>query len=387
MSRLKVGVIGYGGRISDIAKGLTELGIPQYVAAIADPLAEEKKKKDDPRLKEAQFFTDADTMLKSMKLDGVMIGTRCNLHTEMACKVAKYNLPLFLEKPVSINFDQVRQLEAAFRNVTAPVVVSFPLRLSPICLRAKEIIDSGALGPIDHVVAFNDVPYGDCYWAYGYRDYEVTGGLWLQKATHDLDYLNFLLGQKPKWVCGMMSNRVYGGDKPMDLLCRDCDERETCRESPAQLFRKSFVGDKVEYDQWRYCVFGKDIKNEDSGNCILEYENGVQAAYSQNFFIKHKAARRGARFYGYKGTLEFDWYQNHLKVYRHDSPVVETHDFTGDSAHFGGDHELIYDFLMGMRDGKPSRAPLEAGILSALTCLYARQSCETRQFCEIRMPS
>ena len=39
---------------------------------------------------------------------------------------------------------------------------------------------------------------------------------------------------------------------------------------------------------------------------IVRYESGMHAVYSQNFFARKKAARRGARLYGYLGTLEYD---------------------------------------------------------------------------------
>jgi len=66
--------------------------------------------------------------------------------------------------------------------------------------------------------------------------------------------------------------------------------------------------------------------------------------------------------------------------------MIETIDFTGNMPHFGGDRELCYDFLMAMKEHRPSRSPISAGILSALTCLWARESAETRQFCEVKMP-
>ena len=128
------------------------------------------------------------------------------------------------------------------------------------------------------------------------------------------------------------------------------------------------------------------ILNEDMGNCILEYENGAQCSYTQNFFARFQAARRGARLYGYKGTIHFCWYENKIRIYKHQSPVVETIDFTGEMPHFGGDRELCLDFLLAMRDGKPSRSPIEAGILSALTCLWARESAETHRYCQVVMP-
>ena len=93
-----------------------------------------------------------------------MVGTRCYLHTEMACKVAARGLPLFLEKPVAITFDQVKALDAAFRGYPAPTVVSFPLRLTPIVQMVKEMIDADVIGTVEHVIAFNDVPYGDVYF-------------------------------------------------------------------------------------------------------------------------------------------------------------------------------------------------------------------------------
>ena len=383
---LNIGIIGYGSRISGMAKSLAVFDIPYKVAAIADPRAKEIREGKDALIKDAVFYETADALLDEAKLDGVMIGTRCHLHTEMACKVAARNLPLFLEKPVAITFDQVRKLERAFAPVTAPTVVSFPLRLSPVVERVKEIIESGTVGTIEHVVAFNDVPYGAVYYEDWYRNYNQVGGLFLQKATHDLDAIYCLLGQRPRWICAMKAQRVYGGDKPFDLKCMDCEEQETCMESPFNLFYKRFEGKQVQQKEHKMCLFSEGIQNEDLGNCLIEYENGAQVSYTQNFFARYEAARRGARLYGYKGTIFFDWYKNKIQVFRHTSPVIETIDFTGNMPHFGGDRELGYDFLMAMKEHRPSRSPISAGILSALTCLWARESAETRQFCEVKMP-
>ncbi|NPV07007.1 MAG: Gfo/Idh/MocA family oxidoreductase [Anaerolineae bacterium] len=386
---LRVGIIGYGGRVSNMAKRLGQYSIPYRVAAIADPRWEEIAAQGDPFLEGTEFFDNADEMLASTALDGVMVGTRCRLHTEMACKVAPYRLPLFLEKPVAITFEQLKQLDETFRGYPAPTVISFPLRVSPLLQMVKEIVDAGTIGSVEHVIAFNDVPYGEHYFCRWYRDYNEMGGLFLQKATHDLDYIHYLMGQRPKILCAMKAQRVYGGreDKPFDLKCTDCEEWETCPESPYNLYYQRYQGSEVDTDSPRMCLFSKDIKNEDINNVIIEYENGAQCSYTQNVFARHKAARRGARLYGYKGTIHFDWYENAIHVYKHQSPVEETIRPTGDMSHFGGDRELCLDFLRAMRDGAPSRSPMEAGILSALTCLWARESAETHRYCEVVMPA
>jgi len=383
---LKLGIIGYGGRASGMAKSLAAFGIPYAVTAISDPRAEEIRALKDPFLRDTIFYKDEDELLEKAELDGVMVGTRCHLHTPMAVKVARRNIPLFLEKPVAITFGQLKQLDRAFRKVTAPVVVSFPLRLSTPCQRVKQIIESGEVGTIEHVVAFNDATYGESFFASWFRNYEECGGLFLQKATHDLDYIHYLIGQKPRRLAAMKAQRVYGGNKPFTLKCKDCGEQKQCPESPFNLFYQRAQGDRVQQSDSRMCLFARGIRNEDIGNCIIEYENGAQASYTQNFFVRNAAGRRGARLYGYKGTIDFDWEQNQIKVFKHQMPTVETIQFGKILPHFGGDRELAFDFVMAMKEHRPSRSPLSAGILSALTCLWARQSAETGRFCDVTMP-
>ena len=390
---LRIGIIGYGRRIASMARGLDIFDIPYRVTAVADPRGDEIQAINDPFLADARFYGTADELLAAAgELDGIMIGTRCNLHTEMALKAAPTELPLFLEKPVAITFDEVRRLDAVFRDYAAPTVVSFPLRLSPIAQKVREIIASDQVGSIEQVVAFNDVGYGSVYFKSWYRNYELNGGLWLQKFTHDVDYINYLLEARPRWISAMNTRRVFGGDKPFDLQCKECPEQESCPESPFVRFRSGFEGGRVRfaeeavYRDDQFCVFSEGIELQDMGSCMLEYESGVQASYTQNFFTRYQAARRGARLYGYRGIIEFDWNQNQITIFSHTSPVVETIDFSGNMPHFGGDRELSFDFLMAMRDRRPSRSPIDAGILSALTCLWARESANNRQPYEVVMP-
>lgn len=386
---LRVGMIGYGKRVSHMAKALAMWEIPYRITAIADPRTAEIEAANDEFLADARFYTTADALLaaEADQLDGIMIGTRCMLHTEMACKVAPTGLPLFLEKPVAITFEQVQQLADAYQAYPAPTVVSFPLRLSPVVQKVKEIVDSGQIGTVENLVAWCNVPYGSGYFRSWHRNFDQNGGLFLQKATHDLDYVNYLLNQKPAWISALNAQRVYGGDMPFDLQCKDCDLREECTESPFVRFRTGFETDAVHFlDHRGYCVFSKDIKIEDMGSCLIEYENGPQVSYTQNFFTRYRASQRGARLYGYKGTIEFDWYRNEIKLYSHTSPTVDTIEFSGNMPHFGGDRELCYDFLMAMRDRKPSRSGIDDGILSALTCLWAREAAQSKQACRVVMP-
>lgn len=386
MSTLNLAVIGCGNRITGVLEGIRAQEPSARVVAVADPQGEALRAKHPGLLADAAFHPNEDALLAAGRYDGVLIGTRCHLHARLAAKVAAARVPLFLEKPVGISFEDLQTLRAAFTPAAAPVVVSFPLRVSPLVARVKAILDSGELGSIEHAVAFNDVPYGEVYFAGWYRSYDQTGGLFLQKATHDLDYLAYLLGSRPVQVAAMKAQRVWGGDEPFDLMCKDCRKKADCPESPFNPKGMLPKEPAAKWAEWRMCLFAKDIRNEDSGSCLIEYASGVQAAYSQNFFARQHAERRGARLYGYRGTLEFDWYTSKILIHRHDRPHTDTIELTGDEAHFGGDAVLCRNFLEVVRGAGPTRTPVSAGIESALTCLHARASAETRTFRDVVLP-
>lgn len=379
---MKIGVIGYGGRIAGVIDIILKFDMGVEIAAITEINVEKARKtlvQKGVDIKNISFYESADKMLDSEKLDGVLIGTRCSLHTRMAVKVLSRNIPLFIEKPVATNIEDLRLLKNASENSESEVVVSFPLRVTPLVKLAKEIVQSGKLGTIEHVQAVNNVPYGGVYFHNWYRDENETGGLFLQKATHDFDYINYLLDLKPTMICAMTSKQIFKGDKPEGLFCKDCDENETCPEGPFVM--KHFKNDIANGDM---CCFARDTGNEDSGSALIRYETGTHVSYSQNFFARKTAASRGARLFGYNGTLEFNWYTDELKVFMHNTPRVETYKIDSTKmAHGGGDDALAYNFIKVMQGREKSVAPIEAGLLSVLMCLSAKMSSQTNTFQDI----
>ena len=382
MTKKRIGIIGYGGRISGMLGLLLELMPEAQLAAITElPEAEEKVKKRlaDNKIDSVsvQFYTEADEMLAKANLDGVMIGTRCSLHTKMAIKVLSTGLPLFLEKPVSTTVEDWKLLKAAAGKTASKTVVSFPLRVTPIALKAGEIINSGILGSIEHVQAWNNVPYGGTYFHNWYRDENETNGLFLQKATHDFDYICNLVNKKPVLICAMKSKQIFKGSRPSGLRCVDCPDKDICTEGPYQM---KYV--KYDVPNGEYCCFAVDTGNEDSGSAIFSFEDGSHCSYSQNFFARKKAAARGARFLGYNGTLEFDWYTDEIRVFMHNTLRNDVYQFDSvKMSHAGGDPNLIISFRDILRSkSEISVAPLEAGLQSAWMCLQARESAETQTF-------
>lgn len=331
-----------------------------------------------------QFFADAEEMLDQVMLDGVVVGARCGSHAPLALKALKRGLPLFLEKPIATNMADLKALAAANATHSPKVVVSFPLRVTAMVNLAREIIDSGKIGTVEHVQAWANVYYGAVYYQGWYRDESETGGLFLQKATHDFDYINSLLRPNaPVSVCAMTSKQVFHGSHPAGLHCQDCPERTTCRESPYDPARAKPLA--LDQPAHQMCAFAVDTGNEDSGSAIVRYQSGMHVSYSQNFFVRKSAGSRGARLIGYEGTLEFDWNKDYLTVIPHHKSSVEAHKFEPEGGHGGGDSALAANFLKVITGEEKSIAPLEAGILSGLMCLKARESAKTEKFEAIRM--
>lgn len=362
---LRIAIVGLGNRAMGMLKTLMEVNPQIALAGLVDPDPKGVRERLAERKIEANNVLVMDSVesiiKKRDKFDAVMIGTRCHLHTPMAVKLAEADLPLFLEKPVAITTEQLKALAAAYAGKEDRVVVSFPLRVTPLFTEALAIVRSGRLGTINQIQAFNDVHYGDVYYRNWYRDFEETGGLWLQKATHDVDCINQLANCKPTAVAAMISRQVYDDPQAVSFL-------ETAYPTPS-------VAPDVP------------VRHQDAGSAIFMYENGLHAAYTQNF-VTRGSGRRGAYISGHLGTLMFDWHTHSIVVHdnfkkRMDRIEVKA---SQDEGHLGGDHVLATNFSNLIQGKEKSQSNLHDGLLSAAMCLAARESANTHTFQPVVVP-
>jgi predicted dehydrogenase len=217
----------------------------------------------------------------------------------------------------------------------------------------KRIVDGGLLGRITMVQAVNNVPYGSVYYHSWYRDPAETGGLFLQKATHDVDYISYLTGETPKDAFARTAKLYYKGDKPAGLHCPDCAQYYTCRESSYVV--KNILKEEVTGDA---CCFAVDTGNEDGASAVFTLPSGAIVSYSQNFVAKKGAARRGCRLIGTDASVEFDFYSGEVREDRYDLPETVTHSFAGARTRTLADEALALEFI-GLMEGR-RRPPTSA---------------------------
>ena len=385
---IRLGVVGHGGRISGVVKScLREIEPDIQVVGIVDPDEQGARSRlADSDKQDVVFYKNLKTMMLNARLDALAIGTRCNLHAPYAIEAAQYDVPLYLEKPVAISMRQARGLEQAYQKSKCQVVVSFPLRTSPLCMMTRRYIEEGRIGAPQHIMASNYVPYGTVYWEDEYRNYKITQGLFLQKATHDFDYMMYLMDEPIVRVAAMQTTgNIFGGKKRKGLVCSKCNQIDTCLESPPNR-KKNGSGHGGDHP----CLFSKDCgdaqtgRNEESSSCVVEFASGAHGVYTQVFYSRRDAGQRGARISGYMGTLDFDWYRNDLQYIRHHESFSDSIVPKGTASHFGGDAELARDFIDVIRGSGKPRATIWNGVQSVYSCLAARESAQKGRFVTVR---
>ncbi len=342
---IRLAAIGMGERATHIIKLLSKAKEQVELAVLVDPNTQRAECcKEDKEIRTAQNFVhyeSLDQMLQAgPEIDGVVVGTRCNLHTPIALQIAKLNVPIFLEKPVCISWQQYELLEAAFADCYDQVVISFPLRITPLLLAVKEYITNGRLGTINQIQAVNNVAYGNVYVDSWYRDYDLTGGLWLQKATHDFDYIHFLADAQPLCITAMHSQQV-----------------------------------------WK-----EPVLHQDAGSAIVQYASGIHANYTQNFLTRKDAGKRGATITGEDGSITFDWYTETFTFHSHIDNRIENVSLKSDSGHGGGDGKLVANFIDVILKRDVSKTSLREGLISAGTCLAARDAANLNKVMAIPVP-
>src|SRR5207248_837322 len=129
-----------------------------------------------------------------------------------------------------------------------------------------EMLDASGVGGV--LIGTRCSFYAQTYYHGWMRDDQETGGLWLQKATHDFDYINFLVRQRPLRICAMESKTVFRGDMPAGMKCVECWRQEECPESPYNLFYRQGVTDEVQPNDW-LCSFAVDTGNHDAASAII----------------------------------------------------------------------------------------------------------------------
>jgi predicted dehydrogenase len=135
--------------------------------------------------------------------NAVLICTPPSSHVELAKKALHYHLHVFIEKPISDTLEGLISLQEAASEAKKVVQIGYNLRYIPRLLEIKQILESGKMGKVlsARVIFGYYLPYWRPQIDYRqcYTGQKKHGGGIVLEASHELDYISWLLG-KPKTI-------------------------------------------------------------------------------------------------------------------------------------------------------------------------------------------
>lgn len=191
------GIIGCG-NVTEVKSGpaFNKINGSQLIAVMRrnKALAEDYAK----RHKVPKFYDDAKDLINDPDINAIYVATPPGSHAEFALKSIEAGKPVYIEKPMAINYAECRKINQASKNYKIPVYVAYYRRTLPGFLKVKDLIDTGSIGKVRHVLIrlfkspSTDELSGKPSWRV---EPEISGGgHFFDLASHQLDYLDFLLG-------------------------------------------------------------------------------------------------------------------------------------------------------------------------------------------------
>ena len=161
---------------------------------------------------EVPSYTDFDRMVAETKPQTLIVCTTDRTHPELVEMATSRGLDVLLEKPMAISEEGVRRIRTAERESGRSVTVTFNMRFAPYSAKVREVLMKKPVGEIRSVSAewFIDKTHGMEYFHRWHAYMENGGGLFVHKATHHFDLLNWFLDDVPDEVVAQGSLRVYG---------------------------------------------------------------------------------------------------------------------------------------------------------------------------------
>ena len=412
MEKIKVALAGLGSRGKDAYAPVAKL-FPEKmeVTAIADiDRAKVEEVAKEYGIPEEMCFNSAEEMLKQERLADVMfITTQDRQHVGHAIPALEKGYDLLLEKPVSPDIDECRELLKAANKLGRKVVICHVLRYTPFYTKVKEVIDSGVIGDVVTVMGIENVGYWHQAHSFvrgNWRNSDITSPMILQKCCHDMDLLLWLTKKTCESVTSFGGTYLFKEEKAPKgsaKRCLDgCGVKEECPFDAEKIYitneatgvahgkthwpcdvltlhpTEETVMEAVKTGPYGRCVYHCDNNVVDHQVVNLNMEDGSTISFTMTGFTEENS--RYTKFMGTKGEIEASLHSNLITVrpFGKEKEVIDVSKLSDDfSGHAGGDKRLVEEFIDMIREGRePDRTmtTLEQSLESHFVALASEQS-------------
>lgn len=362
-------------------------------------------------------YSSVEEMLKEDRLADVMfITTHDRQHVGHAIPALEKGYHILLEKPISPELEECREIVKVAKRCERKVVVCHVLRYTPVYRKVKEILDSGVLGNIVNIVASENVGWYHMAHSFvrgNWRNSDLSSPMILQKCCHDMDLYLWLADKECESLSSFGSTYLFKKENAPEGCaerCLDgCKVKDSCPyDAEAIYLDDQRIGARNGNKCWPLDVvievptpeaIEKALKSGPYGRCVYHCDNNVvdhqivnmnmTDGSTMSFAMSGLTAdfARHAQFCGTKGEMkvtmgswDLDEDMIEVSVYGPEmkKEVIPAADLAEDfSGHGGGDLIMVEEFidiLLGNREESPSITSLEKSVESHYCALAAEQS-------------
>lgn len=395
--KLRIALVGTGGRGTSMWGRDILKSYPDYLEFVGLCDKNEGRAETGKRIigTSCPTYTDFEKMMNETKPDVLIVTTMDSTHHQFIIRGMELGADIITEKPMTTDEKKIQAILDAEKRTGKTCRVTFNYRYSPHRAKIWELLRAGEIGDITSVDFhwYLDTSHGADYFRRWHRLVECSGSLWVHKASHHFDLLNWWIDSDPESVYALGALNHYGKNGTIRAEnCRTCPHTDKCKFFFDITKNKNYMELYVvneKYDGYLRdgCVFKKDVNIFDKMAATIKYKNGVQVAYSLTTYSPYEGYR--IAFNGTKGRLEA-WIQeskptsdanyDEIVLFKNFNKRQYIQIPFGTSGHGGGD-ALLKDqiFLPNIDDPFQQCANTRDGALACLVGIAARNSIASGQ--------
>lgn len=186
----RIGIVGTGFMARTHAERYQEMDAT--VSAVAAPSGPDSFIEE--RGLDAEAYENATALCEAATVDAIDLCTPTDTHADLVVTAAEHDIDTFVEKPVAPTLSDAKHIAATVADADIICMVGHVLRYFPEYERAKALYENGDIGDPGVARARRLSPFPA--WASDdwYTDRERSGGVFVDLAIHDFDYLRWLWG-------------------------------------------------------------------------------------------------------------------------------------------------------------------------------------------------
>lgn len=215
---LGIGILSFAhGHVNAYANRIRTFDDARLVACWDDDEARGRKAGDTFGIPYSPHLED---VLQRPDIDCIIVASETNKHADLAVAAMEAGKAVLLQKPMAITLADCDRIIATAERTGVWFSMAFQMRTDPQNIAMKELVQAGAIGRVGTVRRRHCIPMmfdrnfytGTTRW---HTLPEANKGMFFDDATHALDWLVWMFGQRPVSVMAEIDN-VLTDDAPDD---------------------------------------------------------------------------------------------------------------------------------------------------------------------------